>query len=1058
MIQIVTSTSSRARLTAARSFIDRFPASFELLLVAASRGAADDLSRDICRTRGASFGLHRFSITQLAARAAATELAALGRTPATQLAAEALAARVAFEGVRDRAFEYFEPVAQLPGFPRAVARTVDELRQAGVATGSLSHSGPGGQDLALLVERFVELADEAAASDRAALFAAASGACHRATFPWRGRPVLLLDVPVESTAERTFIASLLTVSGEALVTIPEGDDDSLEAYASLGHKATTLDDDAPPHGDVGRLRHHLFAAEPPAEREPAGDVELFSAPGEGRESVEIARRMIAAAQRGVRFDEMAVFLRSPHEYVGLLEHAFQRAGIPAYFDRGTRRPDPSGRAFIAILSCAVERLSAKRFDEYLSLGQVPARPEVERASLSLPDDDLLSAVLAVTEQLSVPADVFEGPDGPESDEDAIIGGTLRAPWKWEELVVESAVIGGPERWRRRLKGLEYEYETRKAALEKEEPESPRVRRYARDLRNLQHLRNFALPIVDTLEGWWSDRVSWCEWLSRLTALAPRVLKFPDRVLRVLADLRPMSEIGPVSLDEAGDVLAERLLLLEREPPINRYGRVFVGSPQQARGRQFRIVFVPGLAERMFPQRLREDPLLLDDSRAAIGAALATQDDRAGTERLLLRLALGAATEQVHVSYPRIHLADTRARVPSFYLLDVARAVRGQLPDHQQLETEAAVAGGANLAWPAPANPAEAIDDLEHDLAVLRQLLDRPDRQSARGRARYMLLLNESLRRSMSATWERSQKTWKPSDGVVRITDRTRAALAAERLSARPYSLSALQRFASCPYQFVLSAIFRLEPWEEPEPLQRMDPLTRGSIFHRMQAEFFRALKASEALPVTHATLPTALATLEAVVIREAERWREDLAPAIDRVWNDEIDDIRRDLRVWIERQADEDAWRPEYFEFSFGLCDEGRDDRSVPDPVVIGDGFLLRGSVDLIERHHDGAFRVTDHKTGKNRTIPTLVIDGGRVLQPVLYSMAIERALGGQVMVGRLSYCTTAGGFTEHPIKIDRAARAAGIEALSTIDRAIETGFLPAAPAPDACRWCDFLT
>ncbi len=36
-----------------------------------------------------------------------------------------------------------------------------------------------------------------------------------------------------------------------------------------------------------------------------------------------------------------------------------------------RRPDPAGRAFVALLLCAVEGLSAKRFDEYLSLGQVP---------------------------------------------------------------------------------------------------------------------------------------------------------------------------------------------------------------------------------------------------------------------------------------------------------------------------------------------------------------------------------------------------------------------------------------------------------------------------------------------------------------------------------------------------------------------------------------------------------------------------------------------------------------------------------------------------------------
>ena len=38
-------------------------------------------------------------------------------------------------------------------------------------------------------------------------------------------------------------------------------------------------------------------------------------------------------------------LRSPQTYAGLLEHALQRAGIPAYFERGTRRPHPTGRAF-----------------------------------------------------------------------------------------------------------------------------------------------------------------------------------------------------------------------------------------------------------------------------------------------------------------------------------------------------------------------------------------------------------------------------------------------------------------------------------------------------------------------------------------------------------------------------------------------------------------------------------------------------------------------------------------------------------------------------------------
>ena len=46
-------------------------------------------------------------------------------------------------------------------------------------------------------------------------------------------------------------------------------------------------------------------------------------------------------------------------------------GVPAWFDRGTRRPHPAGRAFLALLACAAEGLSASRFAEYLSLGQLP---------------------------------------------------------------------------------------------------------------------------------------------------------------------------------------------------------------------------------------------------------------------------------------------------------------------------------------------------------------------------------------------------------------------------------------------------------------------------------------------------------------------------------------------------------------------------------------------------------------------------------------------------------------------------------------------------------------
>src|SRR6185295_11698394 len=354
----------------------------------------------------------------------------------------------------------------------------------------------------------------------------------------------------------------------------------------------------------------------------------------------------------------------------------------------------------------------------------------------------------------------------------------------------------------------------------------RIARYDRDLRNLIHLRQFALPIIDELASW-PDHATWGDWLERFDALATHALRRPERVLKTLADLRPMAAIGPVTLEEARDVLHDRLVTLEREPSGRRYGCVFVGTPHQARGRAFRVVFVPGLAERVVPQRPREDPLLLDDARQTLGdSSLVRQEQRGAAERLLLKIAIGAATERLYLSYPRLDVAETRARVPSFYALDVMRAITGRVPDHRVLASDAAEEGGANLAWPAPRDADRAIDDLEHDLAVLKPLLESRDPPSVRGRAHYMLGLNDALRRSVISRWSRSRAAWSPSDGLVRVVAGTEAAIARHRLRKRAYSLSALQRFATCPYQFLLSTIYRLEPWGEPEPLVRMDPLTR----------------------------------------------------------------------------------------------------------------------------------------------------------------------------------------------------------------------------------------
>jgi RecB family exonuclease len=1048
---LIQSASARTRLDAAAAFLREQPALRTVTIVAATRAAADDLARRVALERLATFGVTRLSLTQLAARSALVHLASEQRTPSTWLGAEAVATRAAFAAVRDSALRYFEPVADTPGFPRALARTLEELRLTGIDGSAVARVPLSGGDLSDLINRFEQAFESAGTVDRADLFRVAAQQL-------RARPIggalVFVDVPIEHPAEWDVVQAAISGASHVLVTVPAGDP-ATEYYSAIG--ITAVGDEGEAASDLGSVRRFLFARDrQPTPRPRDGSLEFFSAPGEGRECVEIARRVLNHARRGVRFDQMAILVRAPQSYFGLLEHALRRAGVPGWFDRGTRRPHPAGRAFLAVLACAAEQLSAARFAEYLSLGQVPSTSDAAAEWQPSRDDAFNGDVDAAIdeeqeERTTIAAEPVDG-NAP------VFVGTLRTPWRWEQLLGDAAVIGRTlERWQRRLDGHREELtRQRTEAVRQDGPESPRARAIEVSERHLQHLQAFALPLIEELSTW-PATATWGQWLERFEALAPKVLRTPAHVARVLADLRPMSDVGPVDLDEARRVLASRLLTLASDPPARRFGRVFIGTPQQARGRSFRIVFVPGLAERLFPQKPREDPLLLDDLRKTIGAPGAI-DRQVASERLLLQLAVGAAEEQLHVSYPRIELSESRARVPSFYALDLVRAATGVLPDHETLEEAARDAGRATLAWPAPSEPGEAIDDQEHDLAVLRQLLDQ-DPAKVRGHAHYLLGLNEHLRRSVVARWAHGQSRWSPHDGLIRVTARTSAALAAQRLTARAYSLSALQRFSACPYQFTLSAIFRLQPLEHPEPLQRMDPLTRGSIFHEMQARFFREMQSRNALPVTRSTLADASQRLDAAVDAIAETAHEQLAPAVERVWMDEIAAIRRDLQTWLQQLAiDGDEWLPKYFELAFGQVPGERDEQSLRTDVTLEGGFKLRGAIDLVEEHRQtGLLRVTDHKTGrKPDRIEKTIVGGGAVLQPVLYPMAVEAGLSRGVSHGRLFYCTANGGFHEHPIPLNERTRTAALDVLRVIDRAVADGFLAAAPAEDACGRCEF--
>ena len=1023
--EIIISERAAERIAAARAWLESQPAAREILVIASVKEAGDDLVRAFAVSRGAMLGVHRLTLNRLVGLLAAEELADAGLAPADGLAVEAVAARAVFRLAPSGALAHFEPVLDRPGFSRALARTLIELRWNDVAVDQVRALGGAGEAIAATLAQFGAELAEAKLIDRAGMLKVATRAVLASDPPrFVGLPVLLLDPSVDSRLDRDFIAALAARAPSILATIPAGD--SLVQTIledALAVRATAL----PPIADesvapsLERLQAHLFADTAPPERDVDATVTVISAPGEMHECVEIARRIAAEARRGVPFDRIAVLLHDPVRYAPYLQETLARADIPAYFARGTRRPEPGGRALLALLCCASENLSARRFAEYLSLAQVPDadRPREDGPAIS-PDAELTPAPIESDLEVERDATLVDNVDA--SDPVPVIEGMARAPWRWERLLVDAAVIGSAERWHKRLAGLGNELMARRAEIADDDARAAGLERRILDL---AHLGEVAMPILSMLGAEKTPRyASWGDWLKFLRALIDLAIRDREPVLAALAELEPMAPVGPVGLDEVRLVLNERLGRLEAPPRVRRYGAVFVAPPNRARGMAFDVVIVPGLAERMFPRKLTEDPILSDAARARLSPYLARNERRVGAERLALRIAAGAARERAMFSYPRVDLDQGRPRVPSFYALEVLRAAEGRLPGFDELANRAASQPATRLSWPAPANPADAIDDAEFDLAVLDKLVDA-DPDTTTGAANYLLDANQHLGRALRARARRWLRRWTPADGLVDPDAAVLAALGKHQLSKRSYSPTALQNFAACPYRFFLQAIHRLEPREEPEAIETLDPLTRGSIFAEVQYEILSALRELDVLPVTPEDLEDASALLDERLDEVAERWHENLAPAIERVWLDGIEGIRADLREWIRRAAeDSEHWRPEWFELGFGLSDRAQaDPHSSADPVAIEGGLSLRGSIDLLERDPAGRIRVTDHKTGKVRAEKNFVIGGGKTLQPVLYALAAEQVLGEKIHAGRLYYCTATGGYDERVVEINDEAR-----------------------------------
>src|SRR5439155_26092140 len=164
--RLVVGPDAPARVAAAAAWLAAHARDAEVLVLGPSWAACDDLVRAATVATGARFGTVRLTLDRLAVRLATAALAREKRAPATGLSPSAVAARAVHRVLAEGGLAYFAPVADRPGFPLAVARTLAELRLNRVAPASLAALGALGRDLGMLAGRVARELEEAGLADR----------------------------------------------------------------------------------------------------------------------------------------------------------------------------------------------------------------------------------------------------------------------------------------------------------------------------------------------------------------------------------------------------------------------------------------------------------------------------------------------------------------------------------------------------------------------------------------------------------------------------------------------------------------------------------------------------------------------------------------------------------------------------------------------------------------------------------------------------------------------------------------------------------------------------
>ena len=579
----------------------------------------------------------------------------------------------------------------------------------------------------------------------------------------------------------------------------------------------------------------------------------------------------------------------------------------------------------------------------------------------------------------------------------------------------------------------------------------------------------------------------------------------EELFKVLTRLEALEEIEPdPSHSNFIQALAQELEENERRTGLQ--GIRLLNVDTLLTGSMDRL-WILGLAEGLFPQKLHEDSLLPDSDRELV-PDLAPRGDRVHEQQRHFLAALQLPREELTLSYSR--QGSKGESLPSRWLLDTVQSLCGNSVFAEELGAflqsldqgspagkEERLARGKKLlagkfVASATADLLEAAFPVTEQEFNLRFLLPELTGKGARQRVEAIADFsssNESLRAGIEMIQAHASSRFTRFDGNLLDEDIADKSEIQAWLNARlsePFSPSRLQDWVGCPHAFFMSSILGVRPLEEVEEMERLSPLVRGEIIHDALEKFFKEEMENAGSPLHNPDLAwddRHKDRLSKTAARLCDSAKDENRFGLPLYHAQEQQGILEDMCMFLD---DDSAYRhqtrsiPLALEAEFGYHSQPVPAHKLPE----GTAIKLRGRIDRIDIRNSSnmptEFVVIDYKTGKHNTgekhqqyknLNEFNPHGqGRRLQLPLYASAalelpvlkerIEGSGGARVSEAIYWFVTSQSDFYREPIVLSPDALGEVGKALQVVHSGIRQGLFPsgvhkATLAGVACEWCN---